>query len=109
LVPIFKEPELNWAYFKIKSLAVILRREEFRWKQYSDPNCRLCNLTEETLQHLFFECTASTPGIYKLHTLSQNFKLPPDINLIVDAPLPASIEKKFYREAIDVLMNLDVL
>ena len=109
LAPIFKEPEINRAYFKIKSLAVILRREEFRWKQYSDPNCRLCNLTEETLQHLLFECTASTPGIYKLHTLSQNFKLPLDINLIVDAPLPASIEKKFYREAIDVLMNLDVL
>ena len=50
-----------------------------------------------------------TPGIYKRYALSQTYKLPPDINLIMDAPLPASIQKLFYREAIDILKKLDVL
>jgi len=39
LVPIFKEPQMNRAYIKMKSLGVILRREEYRWKQLSDRSC----------------------------------------------------------------------
>jgi hypothetical protein len=66
-------------------------------------------LTKETLQHLLFKSTASTTGIYELHVLLQNYKLPPDIKKTMDAALPASIEKVFYREAIGILNNLDVL
>jgi len=32
----------------------------------------------------------------------KKFKIPLDINLILDVYSPASVEKKFYREAIDV-------
>jgi hypothetical protein len=86
-----------------------MRSQDFRHKKRKKKIHSLFMLNLRLLtKQILFECTASTPGIYKLRTLSQNFKLPLDINLIVDAPLPASIEKKFYREAI-VLMNLDVL
>ena len=79
----------------LEVLTEILRRGEYRRKQHSDPNCKLSNFTEKTLHRLLFECRVFTAGVHYLNALAQNINFAPDINLIANATLLASIGKLF--------------
>ena len=63
-------------YYRLKSGALLLNSLFFNWKLRHSPLCRVCVSTDETIQHVFFDCQGLSEETISLNHFCSLAKIP---------------------------------
>ena len=90
-------------YYRLKSGALLLNSLLFNWKLHHSPLCRVCFSTDETIQHVLFDCQPLSVETISLKRLCYIANIPNTYTVILISNLPWHLDRKIFKASIDIL------
>ena len=95
-------------YYRLKSGALLLNSLLFNWKLHHSPLCQVCFSTDETIQHVLFDCQPLSVETISLKRLCYMANIPNTCTAILNSKLPWYTDRKTFKASIDIIKKKQI-